>query len=48
MWTYSTPRISDVFLKNPVIRPAVTLEEIRERVYSDLNIKENDNKKSMK
>lgn len=43
MWTYSTPRISDVFLKNPVIRPAVTLEEIRERVYSDLNIKENDN-----
>ena len=43
MWTYSTPRISDVFLKNPVIRPTVTLEEIRERVYSDLNIKENDN-----
>lgn len=43
MWTYSTPRISDVFLKNPVIRPAVTLEEIRERVYSDLNIKEKDN-----
>lgn len=34
---------SDVFLNKPVIRPAIEKEEMMERVYSDLDFKENDN-----
>ena len=36
-------RKSDVFLNNPVIRPAVEKEEMLERVYSDLDFEKNDN-----